>query len=53
MNKNKIIIGALGRMVEKKGFYDYIDALKILKKKGFNFQAILAGDGILYKDLVK
>ena len=53
INKNNIVIGALGRMVEKKGFYDYIDALKILKKKGFNFKAILAGDGILYKDLVK
>jgi len=53
INKNNIVIGALGRMVEKKGFYDYIDALKILKKKGFNFKAILAGDGLLYKDLVK
>ena len=53
INKNKIVIGALGRMVEKKGFYDYIDALKIIKKKVFSFEAILAGDGILYKDLVK
>lgn len=53
ISKKNIIIGALGRMVEKKGFYDYIDALKILKKKGFNFKAILAGDGFLYKDLRK
>tara|TARA_B000000475_G_scaffold171967_1_gene138339 strand:+ start:74 stop:1150 length:1077 start_codon:yes stop_codon:yes gene_type:complete len=53
INKKNIVIGALGRMVEKKGFYDYIDALKVLKKKGFSFKAILAGDGVLYKDLKK
>ena len=49
-NKN-IVIGALGRMVEKKGFFDFIDALKILKKKGFSFKAVLAGHGELYEKL--
>ena len=53
VNKNNIIIGALGRMVEKKGFYDFIDALKILKERGYNFKAILAGDGLLFKELQK
>lgn len=53
IDKNNIVIGALGRMVEKKGFYDFIDALKIIKKKGYNFKAILAGDGLLYQELKK
>lgn len=47
----KVVIGALGRMVDKKGFFDFIDALKILKNKGFSFKAILAGNGELYDQL--
>ena len=47
----KIVIGALGRMVDKKGFFDFIAALKILKARGINFKAILAGNGKLYNQL--
>lgn len=50
-SQKNITIGALGRMVHKKGFFDFIDALKLLKKKNFNFKAVLAGDGPLYKEL--
>ena len=53
INKGNVTIGALGRMVEKKGFYDFIDALKILKERGYSFRAILAGDGVLSKELKK
>ena len=51
ITKKTIVIGALGRMVDKKGFFDFIDALKILKARGINFKAILAGNGELYNDL--
>jgi glycosyltransferase involved in cell wall biosynthesis len=50
-SSKNIVIGALGRMVDKKGFYDFITALKILKKRGIPFKAILAGDGELYNKL--
>ena len=42
---NPPIIGTMGRFVAKKGFDTYIDALKILKEKGYRFRAILGGDG--------
>jgi glycosyltransferase involved in cell wall biosynthesis len=51
VSEKKIVIGALGRMVDKKGFFDFIEALKILKARGINFKAILAGNGELYNTL--
>ena len=44
-------IGAIGRMVDKKGFFDFINALKIMKTRGIKFKAELAGDGILLDKL--
>lgn len=38
-------IGTLGRFVKKKGFDVYIDALKILRQRGYRFHAILGGSG--------
>lgn len=39
------VIGAMGRMVEKKGFELLCDALAILRSQGTPFSAIIAGDG--------
>lgn len=39
------VIGAMGRLVVKKGFDIYIDALKILKDRGCKFRAVLGGTG--------
>ena len=39
------IIGAMGRFVAKKGFDIFIDALRILKERGYEFKAILGGSG--------
>lgn len=46
-----IVIGSLGRFVEKKGFDVFINALDILKQKEIPFKAVLAGDGPLNKEL--
>lgn len=42
---NPPVIGTMGRFVKKKGFDIYIDALRILKERGYKFKAILGGDG--------
>lgn len=39
------VIGAMGRFVAKKGFDVYIEALSILKDKGYKFHAVLGGQG--------
>ncbi|MBY0407884.1 MAG: glycosyltransferase [Rickettsiales bacterium] len=39
------VIGAMGRLVEKKGFDVFIDALQLLKERGFRFKAVLGGTG--------
>jgi glycosyltransferase involved in cell wall biosynthesis len=39
------VIGTMGRFVEKKGFHIYIEALKILRARGYNFRAVLGGVG--------
>lgn len=44
-------IGAIGRMVEKKGFDTLINACEILKKKKQSFYLEIAGSGPLYNDL--
>jgi glycosyltransferase involved in cell wall biosynthesis len=40
------VIGSLGRLVTKKGFDIYIDALAQLKACGYTFTAILGGEGV-------
>lgn len=45
------ILGALGRMVEKKGFDVLISACEILKKEGIVVKLQIAGGGPLKKDL--
>jgi len=47
------MIGTMGRFVKKKGFDIYIEALKILKERGYNFKAILGGAGAEEARLVK
>jgi glycosyltransferase involved in cell wall biosynthesis len=39
------VIGAMGRLVYKKGFDVFLESLAILKKEGVQFKAILAGKG--------
>lgn len=39
------VIGAMGRLVAKKGFDVFIDALAILKQQGLVFRAVLGGTG--------
>ena len=48
---NPPILGALGRMVEKKGFDVLISACDILKKEGVGFKLQIAGGGPLKSDL--
>lgn len=45
-------IGMLARFVPKKGCDIFIRALYILKKQGYNFKAIIGGDGIEKKNLL-
>jgi colanic acid/amylovoran biosynthesis glycosyltransferase len=44
-------IGTLGRMVEKKGFDDLIQACDILKRQGETFHLEIVGDGPLCEEL--
>lgn len=41
----KPVIGAMGRMVAKKGFEVFLASLAMLRERGVAFHAILAGDG--------
>jgi len=45
------LILAVGRLMEKKGFYYLIEACKILKAEGFPFQCQIVGDGPLRDQL--
>ncbi|MCP5362291.1 MAG: glycosyltransferase [Hyphomicrobiales bacterium] len=45
VQQNPPVIGAMGRFVAKKGFTDFLEALKLLHAEGVPFRAILAGDG--------
>src|SRR5438094_10533696 len=45
------MILSVGRLVEKKGFGDLIDACQLLKQRGINFSCDLVGAGILSKTL--
>jgi glycosyltransferase involved in cell wall biosynthesis len=39
------VIGSMGRFVAKKGFDVFIDALKLLKERHYDFRAVLGGTG--------
>jgi glycosyltransferase involved in cell wall biosynthesis len=43
--RSPVVIGAMGRMVEKKGFTDFIEALALLKERNVPFKALLGGEG--------
>jgi glycosyltransferase involved in cell wall biosynthesis len=45
------LILSVGRLVEKKGFQDLLEALFIVKKSGEEFQCAIYGDGPLAKQL--
>jgi len=47
------VIGAMGRLVEKKGFDVFIDALQLLREHGVAFKAVLGGTGAEKKALKK
>lgn len=40
-----VVIGAMGRFVQKKGFADFLHAIKILHDKKLNIQVIIGGSG--------
>jgi glycosyltransferase involved in cell wall biosynthesis len=42
---NPVVIGTIGRFVKKKGFDVFLEALAILRERGYQFKAVLAGDG--------
>ena len=51
-NKNdELVIGAMGRLVEKKGFDIFIESIKILQNRNVKFKALIAGDGELLEYL--
>jgi glycosyltransferase involved in cell wall biosynthesis len=39
------LITSVGRLVEKKGFHDLIEACRILKERGRSFRCVIAGSG--------
>ena len=45
------LILSIGRLVEKKGFQDLLQALLLVKRKGERFQCTIYGDGPLCQDL--
>jgi glycosyltransferase involved in cell wall biosynthesis len=50
---NPPVIGAMGRLIEKKGFDVLIAALAILRQRGIAFRAIIGGDGASREQLVQ
>lgn len=47
------MILSVGRLVEKKGFYDLFEALFLVKKRGERFQCAIYGDGPLRAQLTE
>ena len=39
------VIGTLGRLIARKGFRDWIEALALLRDRGLDFRAVLGGEG--------
>jgi colanic acid/amylovoran biosynthesis glycosyltransferase len=50
-NRPRCIL-AIGRLVEKKGFGDLIEACAILKKRGVDFTCRIVGHGVLREELI-
>ena len=42
---NPPVIGTLGRLIARKGFHDWIEALALLRDRGLDFRAVLGGEG--------
>lgn len=47
------VICAVGRLVEKKGFCDLIDACSLLRQRGIQFQCEIIGDGEMKDELAQ
>ncbi len=43
--QKEVIIGAVARLVRKKGMHILLEALSLIQHKGYNFKAVIAGDG--------
>lgn len=43
--KNEFVVGFGGRLIERKGWRDFLDAIVLLKNKGYKFKYIVVGDG--------
>ena len=50
---SQIVIGSLGRLVEKKGMNDLISAVSILLSRGHNIRLLIGGEGPLEQTLKK
>ncbi|GFD95574.1 colanic acid biosynthesis glycosyltransferase WcaL [Alteromonas sp. KUL156] len=50
---SQIVIGSLGRLVEKKGMNDLISAVSILLSRGHNIKLLIGGEGPLEQTLKK
>jgi glycosyltransferase involved in cell wall biosynthesis len=50
-SESNTLILSIGRLVEKKGFSDLLEAFRQLKESGFDFNAVIYGDGPLRKEL--
>jgi len=48
-----LVIGAAGRLVPVKDHANLIDALALMRDRGVEFRALIAGDGPLRRDLVR
>lgn len=49
--KSVVTIGTMGRLVKKKGFHIFIEALEQIHKRGILFKAIIGGDGEEFHNL--
>jgi glycosyltransferase involved in cell wall biosynthesis len=52
-NEDEVVIGSLGRFVNKKGFTNLIKAIPAVIEECPNVQLILGGDGTLREDLIR
>jgi glycosyltransferase involved in cell wall biosynthesis len=46
------LVLSIGRLVEKKGFGDLLDALRLVKDRGVGFRCVVYGDGPLREELI-
>lgn len=53
INSNDILIVFVGRLVEEKGIIQLINGFKLLLKKQNNVHLFVAGDGLLFDDIMK